>query len=124
MSLRCNYNAWKHFFYGTNLSKKKCLQKFYEFIFYNGLSDKKFRKRRQRNKIKKVIKCVYHLFLKSDEEDKNNKVKVNDKKKATTASQKSKTLHMGSSPRKPITNKEDTMPLRFTPPPAFVAGAP
>ena len=71
MSLRCNYNAWKHFFYGTNLSKKKCLQKFYEFIFYNGLSDKKFRKRRQRNKIKKVIKCVYHLFLKSDEEDKN-----------------------------------------------------
>ena len=71
MSLKCNYYAWQHFFIGSCLSKKKCLEKFYDFIYFNGLSDKKFRKRSKRNKIKNVIKCVYQLFLKSDTEDKN-----------------------------------------------------
>ena len=71
MSLKNNYEAWELYFRGTRITKKKCLRKFYDFIYFDGLSDKMFRKRSKRNKVKTTIKCVYNLFLKSNEEDKN-----------------------------------------------------
>ncbi len=70
MSLKNNYFAWQLLFSGSDLAKKKCLRKFYDWIYVDGFCKQDFLRKRKKLKFKNLLKQLYNLYIVSDLHDK------------------------------------------------------